>query len=234
MRTLIIPPKVIVEIAKLMNSKIEYGGWLEFDLHGKHSKTKTIKGQQLSVSVPTEYYELHWHTHPEYLVSSGTIQQTGPFQPPSRDDIAQSSAKYFDVHFIGGTLLKQLVFTSQAVYIQECIPSVLEKFFKTKDFIKKDDKTDIIWTNKWYTPFKTIVNPILRQIQNIGLDLGGYIDDDTGKHVPPSESDYIRLYKDSEKLEKAYFDVCKEFGVKVTKIMDWKGLLKNGMQIKVN
>lgn len=225
-RELYISAQNIKKIKKLVDSNIEYGGYFI----SKSNNFKKFQGNDLSVSVPPENYEIHWHTHPSKLISSGSLNQTGPLQPPSIDDIAQSSYKYFDPEYLMGHVLFQLVFTKHGIYIQEPIPEVLDNFFGP-DFLFESKKDIEMWEKEWYIPFKTRGYPILSQIRNIGLDLGGYINEDTGVFTHHSRQERDSWYHQSRELEKQYLDVCDEFGVHVTKIQNWKEAMKNGLYL---
>lgn len=231
-RVLYINPHQIQEIMKLVHNKVEYGGYFVYTGKGEFQKRITRKGEGLSVNVETENYELHWHTHPDYLISSGTLDQTGPLQPPSIDDIAQTSYKYFSYEYLMGFVLVQAVFTDHAIYIQRPNGDLLESFFP-KDFIIQDDQTKKIWEDIWYTPFRNKAKPYVNRIKDIGLDLGGYINEDTGEfqYYPQDEMD--EMMEKSLKLESDYFKLCRDFGVDVTKISDVEEIKRNGLRIIV-
>lgn len=231
-RVLYINPQQIKEILDLIHNDVEYGGYFVYKGTGDFEKRVTRKGEGLSVSVETENYELHWHTHPDALISSGTLNQTGPLQPPSIDDIAQTSYKFFSYEFLMGYVLVQAVFTDHAIYIQKPNADILESLFP-RDFTIQDDQTKKIWEDIWYNPFRNKAKPYLDRIKNIGLDLGGYFNEDTGEfeYYPQDEMD--EMMDQSLKLESKYFEICRSFGVDVTKITDIDSIKKNGLKIKV-
>lgn len=231
-RILKIPPSQIKEIYKLVEEEpIEYGGWFVYTGPGKLQSRKQFKGTRLDVTVPTENYELHWHTHPAYIIDDHSFEQTGIYQPPSVNDIAQSSYKYFSPKFLMGVVLRQVVFTKHAVYIQEPIPEILDKWFKTKDYLI-DEKNEKIWLNKWYAPFKKETTKIMRNLHGWGYDYS-FRHDDTGETVT-LEGDELKEYHDrSTQLEKEYLAVAKKYGVKVTKLKNVSEIKKKGLEIKI-
>lgn len=233
-RTVHIPKKYIKKIKKYVDEEdVEWGGYFVFSARGKFVRMIERKGEKTSVNVETENYEVHWHTHPAALISTGTFDQTGPVQPPSIDDIAQSSYKYYSTDFLNGAVLRQVVFTNLAIYIQEPIYDVLDHWFKTKDFDIDTKKTVKIWENKWYKPFRKEAEKYTRKLKTKGLDLGGFINDDTGQfeYLPKKERD--KLLYESYDIEQEYFDLCAKYGIRVTKTYQWKKELKNGLSIKL-
>lgn len=230
-RILTIPSSEIKKIHKLVKEgDTEYGGYFVFLGNGKFERNVKFKGDLLSVSVPTENYEIHWHTHPGKLIRSCCANQSGPIQPPSIDDIAQSSYKFFDYEFGMGHILVQLVFTKHGIYSQHVIPEIMKKYFRST-FLIHDEKDIDEWTKTWYEPFCKKASPIRKEISNIGFDLGGYINDDTGKYEQYPKEDREQMYLQSLELERQYFEICKEFGIAVYKIPNWKDMLKKGLTI---
>jgi hypothetical protein len=246
MVNLCIPKREIKKINDKINKNVEWGGYYIYDKN-KIKQNKLFKGEGLHVTVPLQdYYDIHWHTHPQCLISSSDLNQTGPMQPPSVDDIAHTSFKYFTDLKLGRSDLIQIVFSHHAIYIQRPNPKVLENFFKTKTYtiqtsvdnnnkisVVKEDPKLHIWENKWYTPFKTKAGPLLSKLKSIGYDLGGGINDDTGEFIVPDKLDKEKMYADSFVIEKKYFDLCKKFGVDVEKIIDWNKIKKYGLCIEV-
>jgi hypothetical protein len=232
-RILHIPREEIAKIFLIVeNEPNEYGGWVVYDSKALFKSIKQFKGNKLEVSVPTENYELHWHTHPAFLIDDESYEQTGTFQPPSINDIAQSSYKYYSTDFFMGTMLRQIVFTKHGIYIQEPIEKTLENWFKTKDFLISNKKNNITWINKWYKPFKKEAEKIRKSISNYGLDYS-YTDDDTGKKIT-LQNEELREYNEvCNNLEKEYFSVCKKYGVKVTKIVNIQQVKNKGLDITI-
>jgi hypothetical protein len=247
MVNLCIPKRDIEIIRRKIDSDVEWGGWYIYNKSKINSK-KTFKGEGLHVTVPVQdHYDIHWHTHPSTLISIPNLNQTGPIQPPSIDDISNTSFKYFTDLKIGRSELIHVVFTMHAIYIQRPNKSILDNFFKTNKYTIKtsvDDNKKIsvvnedpklqIWQNKWYTPFKKQASPLLRNLIAIGYDLGGYIHDDTQEFVFPDKSSKRIMYAESLKIENEYFDLCKKFGVDVEKIINWNKILKHGLCVVIN
>lgn len=236
MKTLIVPKEIIKQIKYITENKIvEYGGWLEYS-GDIYKKIKKFKGDTTSVYVPTANYELHYHTHPASLIVSNDEnfnKSTGPFQPPSIQDIGHTSYKYFSSEFARGNVLRQIVFTKEAIYIQEPIPSILNNFFKNKSFSISNERHKKFWINNWFIPFEKESSPIRKKLTGYSVDIGGYKDKDTGETVyyPPEVTE--GFYEECIKLEKKYFLIAKKYGVNIIKIPNWNKALKNGLSIKI-
>lgn len=225
----VVTPDIIKKIKKLVDDNIEHGGWINY------GSLKHFRGDMFSITVPyDEPYKIHWHTHPGYLINNGNIDSTGPVQPPSQDDLAQTSYKFFSTDFPFGRIMVHIVFTQYGIYIQTPIPSTLESFFKTKNFKIIDKKTKETWTNKWYNRFLEESSPILKKIRSLGYDLTETIHPDTDEIIKLNKKEYTEYYKKSLLLESLYFTIAKKYGIKVEKINSWSEVLKTGFSVDID
>ncbi len=228
-RKLHIPSEQIRRIYKAMfELPHEVGGYFEFkgsETSPEFDSYAQFTGDKLGVTVPSGNYEIHWHTHPVHVIDQQDIydmDQTGPCQPPSIQDLSSTAAAYYAQDYGMGHVLRRVVFSQEAVYIQYPIPEILDQY------------SEEMFEKKWWKPFKNTATPIRNKINNICFELGKYINEDTGEQESYYDfAESQKIYAKAMELEEEYLKIAERFGVYVVKITNWSHLLSRGLTIMV-